>query len=200
MSDPVILPSGNVVDMSTLTKHEAVQLELGRQLFDPFTGTVLRYCQVRKHATLRRDIERFLSGDHHQKDDTSHDQLESWLEKNLQNNNCKINFSTFFYIFLLDLDIFFLLRSQFEDFTYFSFFPSSYVIKYSMLKARMVEDGVRVVGWHTVHLCWLCRVSSPRPKNHPVSCSSTPSLSFSLSAVRLSNSLLYLLKSMHTVP
>lgn len=57
--DPVILPSGVTVDMSTLRHHENAQKEMGRRLFDPFTGSLLTYQEIRSDDVLKVRIMDF---------------------------------------------------------------------------------------------------------------------------------------------
>ncbi|GAV08098.1 hypothetical protein RvY_17840-2 [Ramazzottius varieornatus] len=59
MSDPVILPSGHTVDMSSIRTHELVQRELGRRLFDPFTGVHCHYADIRSDSQLKQSIIAF---------------------------------------------------------------------------------------------------------------------------------------------
>ena len=60
MMDPVILPSGHKVDMSSIKNHERIQRELGRRLFDPFTGIQCTYAGIRSDAELKQTINEFL--------------------------------------------------------------------------------------------------------------------------------------------
>ncbi|XP_055330270.1 uncharacterized protein LOC129582702 [Paramacrobiotus metropolitanus] len=59
--DPVTLPSGITVDLSTLQKHENAQAEFGRNLFDPYTGKRLQYQELRANLHLRQRILDFLT-------------------------------------------------------------------------------------------------------------------------------------------
>lgn len=61
MSQPIVLPSGKVIDQSTLLKHEETEALWGRRLTDPFTG--LPFSEERKPVIasgLKTKIDKFL--------------------------------------------------------------------------------------------------------------------------------------------
>ncbi|XP_028391187.1 RING finger protein 37-like [Dendronephthya gigantea] len=59
MTLPILLPSGNTIDNSTLEKHIATERNWGRQPSDPFTGIPLG-SKVVPNAALKYRIDRFL--------------------------------------------------------------------------------------------------------------------------------------------
>ena len=59
MTLPILLPSGNTIDNSTLEKHIAVERSWGRQPCDPFTGVPLG-SKVVPNAALKYRIDNFL--------------------------------------------------------------------------------------------------------------------------------------------
>ena len=59
MTLPILLPSGNTIDNSTLEKHIAVEQKWGRQPTDPFTGLPLDSKLV-PNAALKYRIDNFL--------------------------------------------------------------------------------------------------------------------------------------------
>lgn len=60
MACPVILPSGNVVDSSTVDKHTAAELKWGRESSDPFTGMPFSAeCRPIHHTTLAERIDKW---------------------------------------------------------------------------------------------------------------------------------------------
>ena len=59
MTIPILLPSGNTIDNSTLEKHIAMERNWGRQPCDPFTGVPLG-SKVVPNAALKYRIDNFL--------------------------------------------------------------------------------------------------------------------------------------------
>ena len=59
MTVPILLPSGNTIDNSTLAKHIANEENWGRQPSDPFTGILLG-SKVVPNTALKYRIDRFL--------------------------------------------------------------------------------------------------------------------------------------------
>ena len=59
MTLPILLPSGNTIDNSTLEKHIAMEQNWGRQPCDPFTGVPLG-SKVVPNAALKYRIDNFL--------------------------------------------------------------------------------------------------------------------------------------------
>ena len=59
MTLPILLPSGNTIDNSTLEKHIAMEQNWGRQPCDPFTGVLLG-SKVVPNAALKYRIDNFL--------------------------------------------------------------------------------------------------------------------------------------------
>ena len=58
---PMLLPSGHVIDQSTLEKHSASEAQWGRSPSDPFTGiTFTKGSTPVVHSTLKVRIDRFL--------------------------------------------------------------------------------------------------------------------------------------------
>ncbi|KZC08610.1 RING finger protein 37 [Dufourea novaeangliae] len=61
MTQPILLPSGKIIDQSTLQKHEETEALWGRRLTDPFTG--LSFSEDRKPVVataLKMRIDKFL--------------------------------------------------------------------------------------------------------------------------------------------
>ncbi|XP_053978033.1 RING finger protein 37 [Hylaeus volcanicus] len=61
MTQPILLPSGKIIDQSTLQKHEESEALWGRRLSDPFTG--IPFSEDRKPiiaAALKMRIDKFL--------------------------------------------------------------------------------------------------------------------------------------------
>ena len=61
MTQPILLPSGKIVDQSTLQKHEETEALWGRRLTDPFTG--IPFSEDRKPviaSALKMRIDKFL--------------------------------------------------------------------------------------------------------------------------------------------
>ncbi|KAL5250432.1 hypothetical protein ACHWQZ_G016231 [Mnemiopsis leidyi] len=57
---PVILPSGNIVDLSTVEKHTVAESKWGRESSDPFTGIPFTAdCRPVHHTTLKDRIDRW---------------------------------------------------------------------------------------------------------------------------------------------
>ncbi|KAL0129661.1 hypothetical protein PUN28_001732 [Cardiocondyla obscurior] len=61
MTQPIILPSGNIIDQTTLEKHGESQATWGRSLSDPFTGLIFNDDRKPVMATaLKVRIDKFL--------------------------------------------------------------------------------------------------------------------------------------------
>ncbi|XP_078266619.1 RING finger protein 37 isoform X2 [Rhinoraja longicauda] len=58
---PMLLPSGKVIDQSTLDKHSRCEATWGRVPNDPFTGVPFsRHCKPVPHSTLKARLDHFL--------------------------------------------------------------------------------------------------------------------------------------------
>lgn len=69
MTLPTVLPSGKVVDQSTIEKHNSYEAQLGRLPYDPFTGQL--YSETRKpifNCSLKAQIDEFMLRNCNQKE------------------------------------------------------------------------------------------------------------------------------------